>query len=124
MQQFLEPQHADAQILRGYQRVIVKEGNLDAAPTDIHNGSPFPDQGMKNFPSESDGLIVQEALFGIAQNFHPDAGALADLIQHNARILGLPNGTGAIGGNLSPYRNPSHGQTPTAPGTVRPSCHG
>lgn len=95
-QPLLQPQNPQTHILGGDQASLLKQGYLDAAAPDVHNGGSLFHDLVKIFRSGSNGFIIHKTLLGIAQHINPDPGALPDLIQQYLRIFRLPHGAGSV----------------------------
>ena len=93
---FLKPQNPQPHILGGNKSIVIKQGNLDAAPSNIQNGRAVFDNPLKPLSLKGNGLIIQKALLRIAQNVNMYPCPLLDLVKKNGAVSGFPDGAGSI----------------------------
>ena len=100
MNLIVEPQHAELQILRLDEAVLVEQRNLDGGPADIDDGGRLLDESGKALSSRRNRFVIQKALLRIGEDIDMNAGEKLDAVEHHRGIDHLPDGARAIGAVL------------------------
>ena len=93
LQSFTNTHASHLKALRCYQRIFIKQRNLQITTANIQNCCSFLNDLLEAGFNSSYGFISQKMLFRITQNLNPDTGPLIDLLLNDHRIYDFTKST-------------------------------
>ena len=91
-----DPENPQLQILCRLQNAVLKQRNLNAAASDVYNGTALGHNAIEIFSAIGHGFDIQKALLGVCQHINPDSGFLLPLRKDDGGIRHLPDRRGAV----------------------------
>ena len=92
----LNPHHTQRKVLGRHQGILVKQGQLHAAESHIHNSGSLLDNRIKLLIFGRNGLIAQKTLLRIADQFYINPRPHLDLIKNNGIIFRVTESAGSV----------------------------